>query len=85
MGEYNFSYSDMSLGDFLQTNTGSYLVVLNPSESSITYQFASNDFFTIPVAQITSSAKVGKYKQNFRTLVDNTEFLGILRYSIFSQ
>ena len=40
--------------------------------------------FTLPRAEVFSSAKVWKYKQNLKTIVDNTEFLWILRYSVYS-
>ena len=40
--------------------------------------------FTLPRAEIFSSARVWKYKQNLKTTVDNTEFLWILRYSVYS-
>lgn len=40
--------------------------------------------FTLPRAEVFSSARVWKYKQNLKTTVDNTEFLWILRYSVYS-
>lgn len=40
--------------------------------------------FTLPRSEIISSARVWKYTQNLKTTVDNTEFLWILRYSVYS-
>lgn len=61
-----------------------YLILYNPSSSDIDYLLSSSDGFTLPRATISSSAQVWKYTQNLETLVDNTKFLGILKYSIYS-
>jgi len=63
-----------------------YLIVYNPNSTSQSYTL-QKDFwedFTKPRADIYSTARVGKYTQNIKTTVDNTEFLGILKYSIYS-
>ncbi len=75
-----------TIQDFLTANTGSYLMVYNPYDTDAHFTLrSSGENFTQPVADIISSAKVWKYQQNLKTSVDNTEFLGILKYSIFSQ
>jgi len=82
--------SDVEIEGFLSdtTRSNNYLILFNPSESSETsYTLnAGNswEFFTKPRSEIISSARVWKYKQNFRTTVDNTEYLNLLKYSIFS-
>lgn len=84
-GNQDFSFvTDTKVKDFLALHTGSYLVVYNTDLSSKNYTFTSPEFFTKPRSSIESSAKVGKYTQNLETLVDNTEFLWMLKYSIYS-
>lgn len=61
-----------------------YLILYNPNASDIDYTLVSNDGFTLPRATISSSARVWKYTQNLETIVDNTKFLWILKYSIYS-
>lgn len=63
-----------------------YLVVHNTSASNKNYSLEvwAGEYFTLPRSDILSSGKVWKYSQNLRTEVDNTEFLWILKYSIYS-
>ncbi len=66
-----------------------YLIVYNPKDSlwaslGYTLSVSWNDYFTTPKANILSTGKIWRYSQNLRTLIDNTEFLGILKYSIYS-
>jgi hypothetical protein len=81
--DFTFS-SDIKIQDFLTNNTGSYLVLYNTENLPTTYTFSSSDFFTEPRSTIRSTARVWKYTQNLETMVDNTEFLGMLKYSIYS-
>jgi len=79
--------STWNIGDFLSSNTWSYLSLYNTSSSDINYTLIGswwNPDFTQPSAQIYSQARVWKYVQNLETTVNNTEFLWILKYSIFS-
>lgn len=88
-GGFGFSDSE-SIESFLASDTRStnYLILFNPDASTdIDYRLytdSDSEFFTKPRTEIISSAQVGKYKQNFRTVVDNTEYLNVLKYSIFS-
>lgn len=63
-----------------------YLILQNlHSTSPSSYTLTGNGWwFTLPRAEIISSARVWKYTQNLKTVVDNTEFLWILRYSVYS-
>lgn len=80
-----FTKTTETIQEFLQANTGSYLMVYNPYDADTRFTLSSPSWeFTKPVADIISSAQVWKYKQNLKTSVDNTEFLGILKYSIYS-
>ncbi len=63
-----------------------YLVLQKLDSSGIsTYELTGEGGgFTLPRAEVFSSARVWKYKQNLKTTIDNTEFLWILRYSVYS-
>jgi len=71
---------------FLDDNTKNYLVVINLDPSNVLdYELESTGKFTKPISKIISSAKIMNYKQNLETTLDNTEFLSILKYSIYSK
>jgi len=83
----NILYDDnVWIQDFLETSDQKYLIIFNAGSEILEYSIASDDdnYFTLPRTDIISSAQVGKYKQNLRTRFDNTEFLDVLKYSIFS-
>lgn len=63
-----------------------YLIVQNlDGSASSTYTLKGDGWwFTLPRAEVISSAQVWKYQQNLKTVVDNTEFLWVLRYSVYS-
>lgn len=72
-------------GNFLDSYSKNYLIIINlDSNNSLEYNLSSSESFTKPVSKIVSKAKVGNYKQNLETTLDNTEFLSILKYSIYS-
>ncbi len=78
---------DYSIENFINTrgNKLNYLILFNSDpDNSVNYTLTSNREFTKPETTIISSASVWKYKQNLSTTLDNTEFLNILRYSIYS-
>ncbi|MDD3793759.1 MAG: hypothetical protein PHI37_03020 [Candidatus Gracilibacteria bacterium] len=83
-----FSYEEKTLNEFINTSDTNYLVLFNSGNSSnITYKISSVDpieFFTKPRIDIISTGEIGDYKQNLKTRLDNTEFLSILKYSIYS-
>jgi hypothetical protein len=85
-GNTDFTFTEsQSVQDFVASNPESYLIVYNPNNSEISYTLDSgSEAITKPRAVIISSAKVWKYTQNLDTIIDNTEFLGILKYSIYS-
>lgn len=77
----------LSIESFISWNSGSFLQIYNAWSASqnVSVNFSgSSDYFTLPEATIYSNAKVWKYSQNLKTEVNNTDFLNILRYSIFS-
>lgn len=83
-----FLYEEKTLNEFISTSNTNYLVLFNSwNSSNITYKISSTnslEFFTKPRLDIISSWEIWDYKQNLKTRLDNTEFLNILRYSIYS-
>jgi len=81
---WEFKYDpSTTISSVLSSSGESYLTLYNPLSIEQNYTL-SWDEFTLPRATISSSAQVWKYTQNLETLVDNTKFLGILKYSIYS-
>jgi hypothetical protein len=72
----------------LETNKNNfnYLVLFNSSENNpISYKLNWEwGFFTKPRTDIIVSSKLGDYKQNISIKYDNTDYLGILKYSIYN-
>lgn len=83
----DWTYSSLeSIESFLNTNTGSYLMLFNKwTPTTYDLRVWASELFSKPVWNITSSVTVGKYKQNISTSIDNTEFLNMLKYSVFSK
>lgn len=82
----NIDFWKPTIKEFLSREDNYYLIIFNSGNDIIDYTLESApwEYFTLPRTQIISSAQVGEYRQNLQTNFDNTEFLGILRYSIFS-
>ena len=71
--------------DFLNKYNKNYLILINLDPSKdLNFNLSSSDYFTKPLSKILSSASSWRYKQNLETTLDNTEFLSILKYSVFS-
>ncbi len=84
----NFVVLEKKVWDFLLENEENftYLVFFNSSDNStVEYNLNSSNFFTKPRTEILVSSKVANYKQNFNIKYDNTEYLWILKYSIWSE
>ncbi|MDD2907958.1 MAG: hypothetical protein PHH98_04925 [Candidatus Gracilibacteria bacterium] len=83
-----FTIEDKTIGEFLSGSDTNYLVLFNAGNTNnISYNIKSTnslEFFTKPRLDIISTGEVGSYKQNLKTTVDNTKFLNILKYSIYS-
>jgi len=80
-------FSTINIEDFLNISKKNYLILLNTNpDEQIQYTIKSNldNFFTKPLGNIYASAMVGETRQNIRLSLDNTAFLSILKYSIFS-
>jgi hypothetical protein len=85
-GSNNFIYREVPISDFLESSSINYLILFNSQDESLNYTLNSseNKFFTTPRLNIYSSWEIWNYKQNLKTSVDNTKFLWILKYSIYS-
>jgi len=83
-----FTYVINDIWEFLSSSSTNYLVLFNSwNSNSIKYILSTTDsleYFTKPRLDIISTWEVWDYKQNLKTTVDNTEFLNILKYSIYS-
>jgi hypothetical protein len=51
---------------------------------SYTLEAWAGEFFSKPVSTIESSVTVWDFKQNISTKIDNTKFLQMLKYSVYS-
>lgn len=86
---YNWSFnysSNSSIRTFLNDSDDNYLVLFNSDPySSISFNLnTGTEKFTSNIAEIVSTGEIGKYKQNLRLEVDNSKYLNLLKYSIFS-
>lgn len=81
-----FTLTNMDVNSFIsQSNSGEkYLIVYNPNNESQEYILETSWDFTPPKIDIIASAKIGKYRQNIETNLNNSEYLGILKYSLYS-
>lgn len=83
-----FIIETKTIWDFLNENKNdfNYLVLFNSSENSqIIYNLDWNwGFFTKPRTEISVSSKISNYKQNISIKYDNTEYLWMLKYSIYN-
>jgi len=81
-------YFKEKIWEFLSNSKTNYLVLFNiDPDNNISYKLESVDpdkYFTKPRTDIITSAQIWKYRQNLKISLDNTEFLNILRYSIYS-
>ncbi len=63
-----------------------YLIIFNTDSSlPLNYELKSKDFFTKPKINITSLASIWDYKMEYKTILDNTNYLKPLNYSIYSK
>lgn len=82
---WNVTINGLWTNAFLNKYDKNYLIVINlDTTNNLNFNLRSSKYFTKPVSKIISSAQIGKYKQNLITTLDNTEFLSILKYSVFS-
>ncbi len=78
------SVTNMSQQNFLNGNNNVYLILNNTSNSNKNFILTSSETFSKPITNIISSGQVGNYRHNIETKYNNTEFLNMLKYAIFS-
>ncbi|MDP2090091.1 MAG: hypothetical protein Q8K30_00710 [Candidatus Gracilibacteria bacterium] len=82
-------YSTDNINNFISNSDFNYMVLLNSGDKGIIkYKIKSkiaSQFFSKPKTSIISSAQVGNYKQNLNVDLNNTEYLNMLKYSIYSE
>lgn len=85
---WDFVIENKSIWAFLNENNNSlnYLILFNSSDTStIKYNLDWNwRFFSKPRTDIAVSSKLWSYKQNISIKYDNTDYLGMLKYSIYN-
>lgn len=85
---WDFMIENKSVLTFLSENKNNlnFLVLFNSDDlNTIKYNLDGKwRFFTKPRTDITVSSKLGNYKQNISIKYDNTDYLGMLKYSIYN-
>lgn len=66
------------------SNSETYLILFNSWNQEIGFTLTSYQNFSKPKTQIISSAQIWGYRHNLQTDYDNTQFLNMLKYSVFS-
>ena len=77
-------FLESTTSNFLSTRDNAYLILFNSWNADTNFIFSSDDKFSKPKITILSSAQIWKYKHNLETKYDNTEFLNMLKYAVFS-
>lgn len=81
-------YTPEEINDFISSSNSNYLVLFNSWNSElIKYNLVSSnawEYFSKPKTSIISSWEVWVYKQNLETILDNSKFLNIQKYVIYS-
>lgn len=81
------SYSKEKVGDFLSNSINNYLILHNTSNTEVYYNLFSlmpGEFITREASYVVGTGEVWWYKQNLRVKIDNSQYLNLLKYSIFS-
>lgn len=83
---WKFNFINQTVTNFLSSSNWNYLILFNSDHvSPITFTLDTwSEKFTDKSAFIISTWEIGKYKQNLRLELDNSKYLNLLKYSIFS-
>jgi hypothetical protein len=87
-GDWKFEAQHVNnqlINTFLSTRNNAYLILFNSGSDNIDFTLTSWDKFSKPKTTILSSAQVWKYRHNLETQYDNTQFLNMLKYAVFSE
>lgn len=80
-------FEKKSISDFLNLSDNNYLIIHNLSSSEINYTLKSlnsSEYLTKDKSLIVSSGEIWWFKQNLRISINSSEYLNLLKYSIFS-
>ena len=86
--ESSFTINDISVADFLDQSTDSYLTIFNKGSYNLEYTVSTDepsgdDEFTKPITIVTSQAKIWEIKQNIELTIDNAQYFDVLKYSLY--
>lgn len=84
---FNVSYTKKRVWNFLNDEEKNYLILHNTSLNDVNYNLISLnswEYLTKEASYIIWSWEVWGYKQNLRVMINNSEYLNLLKYSIFS-
>lgn len=87
ISSWNVSFEKTEIWDFLNFSEKNYLIIHNVSSSEIKYTLKSLnswEYLTKESTFIVWTWEVWWYKQNLRISIDNSKYLNLLKYSIFS-
>lgn len=87
ISSWNINFSKKSIWDFLNNSEKNYLILHNTSLNTVKYTLISLiewEYLTKEISQIIWSWEVWWYKQNLRVNINNSKYLNLLKYSIFS-
>ncbi len=85
--DWSVNFSNMTIWKFLEDSEKNYLILHNVSGNSVNYTLKSLnewEYITKDASYIVWSWDVWWYKQNLRVKIDNSKYLNLLKYSIFS-
>ncbi len=83
----NVSYEKKLVWDFLKSSEKNYLILHNTTATDIDYNLrAPNpwELITKEASSIIWTGEIWGYKQNLRVIINSSEYLNLLKYSIFS-
>lgn len=84
----NIAFERKTVWDFLASSTQNYLILHNLSGNNVTYNLKSlndGEFLTKDISHIIASGEVAWYKQNLQVNIHSSEYLNLLKYSIYSK
>lgn len=87
INSWNINFSTKTIWDFISESEKNYLIIHNVSTNEINYTLKSLnpwEFITKEASFIIWSWEIWWYKQNLRVKIDNSKYLNLLKYSIFS-
>lgn len=83
----NISFSEEKVWDFLNNSKKNYLILHNTSNDDLIYNIKTinpSELLTKDISYIIWTWEVWWYKQNLKVSIDNSQYLNLLKYSIFS-